>query len=299
MQSALTFWVLPIALVFLAGWVGSRVRAERFARLQRAVDSRGAPLAAGIIMMLVISYVWGSLNALPVVHDEASYLLQAQTFARGRWTMPSPPLPQFFEQFHVFVVPRFASKYPPGHGILMVPGVWLGLPGLVPLLLNGLAAALLFVLVRRVTNGWIAVLTFVLWLSMSGNLVFRSGYFSETTSSALWLAGWLALLEWRERPRERWLMAIAACIGWMAITRPLTAVAFAIPVGFVVLRRTIRTRHWRTLMRPALLGIAILSLIPIWSARTTGSWRETPYALYSKLYFPFDAMGFGFDSTPP
>lgn len=299
LESSLTFWLLPIALVLLAGWVGSRVSAERFGGLQRFVDSRVAPLAVAVVMMLVIWYVWGSLNALPVVHDEASYLLQAQTFARGRWTMPSPPLPQFFEQFHVFVVPHFASKYPPGHGILMVPGIWLGLPGLVPLLLNGLAAALLFILVRRVTNGWIALLTFLLWLLMSGNLVFRSSYFSENTSSVLWLAGWLALLEWRENPRERWLVAMAACIGWMAITRPLTAVGFGIPIGVIVLWRTASTRQWRTLVRPALLGVAILSLIPIWSARTTGNWRETPYALYSKLYFPFDAMGFGFDSTPP
>jgi hypothetical protein len=299
LQTPLVFWLLPIALVLLAGWVGSRGGTERIGALQRFVDSRYAPIAAAILTMIVIWYVWGSLNALPIIHDEASYLIQAQTFARGRWTMPSPPLPEFFEQFHVFVVPHFASKYPPGHGILMVPGIWLGFQGLVPLLLNGLAAALLFVLVRRVTNGWVALLTFLLWLTMSGNLAFRSSYFSETTSSVLWLAGWLALLEWGEKPRERWLMAMAACIGWMAITRPLTAVAFALPIGAVVLWRTARAKQWRTLVRPIVLGVAILSLIPIWSARTTGNWRETPYSLYSKLYFPFDAMGFGFDSTPP
>jgi len=299
MRATLVFWLLPIALVLLAGWVGSRASSERFGGLQRLVDSRVAPITVALITMLVIWYVWGSLDALPVVHDEASYLLQAQTFARGRWTMPSPPLPAFFEQFHVFVVPHFASKYPPGHGILMVPGIWLGMPGLVPLLLSGLAGALLFVLVRRVTNGWVALLTFLLWLSMSGTLVFHSSYFSENTSGVLWLAGWVALLEWVAQPRERWLIAIAACVGWMAITRPLTAVAFAIPIGVVVLRRMVQTRQWRTLVRPTVLGVAILALIPIWSARTTGNWRENPYSLYSRLYFPFDAPGFGFDSTPP
>ena len=286
-------------MVLFAGWVGMRAPAERFTALRAIPDSRFAPLFVALAAVLVIWYVWGSLNQVSVIHDEASYLLQAETFARGRWAMPSPPLPAFFEQFHVFVTPTFASKYPPGHGMLLVPGIWLGTPGLVPLLLNGLAAALLFVLVRRVTNGWIALLTFILWLPMRSNLEFRPSYFSENTTSVLWFLGWWALLEWRETGRERWLFVIAGCVGWMAITRPLTAVAFAIPVGVVVLWRSARTRQWRALVRPALLGLAILSLLPIWSAKVTGSWRETPYALYSKMYFPFDVMGFGLDTTPP
>jgi hypothetical protein len=299
MLTGLIFWLLPLLLVLIAGWIGLRAPADRWSGLRTMPDSRFTPAAIGIATMVVIWYVWGSLHQVAVVHDEASYLLQAETFARGRWAMPSPPLPAFFEQFHVFVTPAFASKYPPGHGILLVPGIWLGMPGLVPLILNGLAAALLFMLVRRVTNGWIGLLTVILWLPISTNLSFRPSYFSETTSSALWLLGWWALLEWRATGRERWLGVIVACVSWMAITRPLTAVAFAIPVGLVVLWRVARARRWRPVVRPALLGIAILSLIPVWSARTTGSWRETPYALYSKMYFPFDAMGFGLDTTPP
>jgi hypothetical protein len=288
-----------ILMVLFAGWVGMRAPAGRFTVLRGIPDSRITPVFIALVTMVVIWYVWGSLNQVSVIHDEASYRLQAETFARGRWAMPSPPLPAFFEQFHVFVTPTFASKYPPGHGILLVPGIWLGLPGIVPLLLNGLAAALLFVLVRRVTNGWIALLTFVLWLPTRSNLQFRPSYFSENTTSVLWLLAWWALLEWRETGRERWLIVIAGCVGWMAITRPLTAVAFALPVAVVVIWRTARTRRWRALMRPTLVGLAIVSLLPIWNAKVTGNWRESPYALYSKMYFPFDAMGFGLDTTPP
>ncbi|MBC7788878.1 MAG: glycosyltransferase family 39 protein [Anaerolineae bacterium] len=293
------FWLLPIALVLLAGLVGLRVGDDRFPALRLLPESRFAPHAVAFVAMLVIWYVWGSLRQVPVFHDEASYLLQAETFARGRWVMPSPPLPEFFEQFHVFVTPTFSSKYPPGHAILLVPGIWLGLPGLVPLLLNGLAAALLFILVRRVTNGWVAVLTVVLWLPMSTNLIFRPTYFSETTSSVLWLLGWWGLLEWRDTRREKWLIVIAVCTGWMAITRPLTALAFAIPVGIVVIWQIARTREWRQLIRPGLVGVAIVALLPVSSAQSTGSWRVSPYSLYAKDYLPFDKLGFGLDTTPP
>ena len=130
------------------------------------------------------------------------------------------------------------------------------------------------------------------------NLWFRASYFSEITTSVLWLLGWFALLKWRETAQQRWLSTVAACTGWMAITRPLTALAFALPVGAVVLWDISRQRKWRSLVYPMVLGLAIVCLLPVWNAKTTGNWRETPYALYSKIYFPFDVMGFGRDTTP-
>ena len=296
---SMVVWLVPIEVVLLAGLVALRLPNDRFANVQHLPDWRFAPHVIALCMMLVIWYVWASLHQVPVVHDEASYLLQAETFARGHWVMPSPPLPQFFEQFHVFVTPTFASKYPPGHGLMMVPGIWLHLPGLIPLLLNGFAAALLFILVRRVTNGWVALLTVVLWLPMKTNLLFRPSYFSENTSSVLWLLGWWALLEWRATRLEKWLILLAACTAWMAITRPLTALAFAIPVAALVVRDAVKMKNWRQLVRPALAGVAIFSLLPISSAMDTGSWRVSPYSLYAKDYMPFDKLGFGLDSTPP
>ena len=290
----------PLTVAVLVVYsIGLRVRGDRLAALRALPDSRYAPLLAALVTAAVIWYEWGLLHQVPVVHDEASYLLQAETLARWRWTMPSPPMPEFFEQFHVLVTPTYASKYPPGHGLLLVPGIWLGLPGLVPVVLGGLAAALLFILVRRVTNGWVATLTFVLWLPLRDNLRFKPSYFSENTTSVLWLLGWWALLEWWETGRERWLALVAACTAWIAITRPFTAVAFALPIAAVVLWRVARQRSWAQLARPALVAVAIVGVLPLWSTKTTHSWHELPDMLYAKLYFPFDALGFGLDTTPP
>jgi hypothetical protein len=296
---ALLQFIPLVVVVLLAGWIANRVPADKLGSLRALPDARLAPAVAGVVMMSIVWYLWGSLHQVPVVHDEASYLLQAETFARGRWAMPRPPIPAFFEQFHVFVTPTYASKYWPGHGILLVPGIWFHAPGLVPILLNGAAAALLFMLVRRVANGWVAVLTLVLWIPLRGTLLFRPSYFSENTTSALWLLGWFALLEWRESTRQRWLVVVAGCIAWMTITRPLTGVAYAIPIGVVVIRDVARSRDWHSLVRPALLALAVVALIPIWSARTTGNWRMTPYASYTKRYLPFDRVGFGADTSPP
>jgi hypothetical protein len=128
---------------------------------------------------------------------------------------------------------------------------------------------------------------------------FRGSYFSEVTTSFLWLAGWWALLRWRESRKRAWLLIVAVCVGWGAITRPLTMMVFAAPVGIAILWRTWRQSNWRDLAAALSAGAAILLLIPLWSWRTTGDWKSTPLALYTQTYLPFDKPGFVLDASPP
>jgi len=181
----------------------------------------------------------------------------------------------------------------------MSVGSRLGAPALVPLLLTGLSGALLFLLVRRATNNWVALLAFILWIGDPLDLTYRAAYYSEVTSSAAWFVSWWSLLRWRDTRRTEWLLALAAAIGWGAITRPLTMLAFAVPVGVVVIRDVVRLRAWRDFVLAAAVGIAILAVLPLWSARTTGDWRLSPQSLYTRDYLPYDKPGFGVDSTPP
>ncbi len=243
--------------------------------------------------------MWAAIDPLPIVEDEVSYVLQSRIFATGHWTAPSPPIPEFFQQAHVLTTPAVASKYAPGHALLMSVGTFFGAPALVPLLLSGLTGALLFALARRVCNEWIALLAWLIWISDPLNLRFRAAYYSEVTSDAMWFLAWWALLEWRKTRERRWLLAVAAAIGWGAITRPLTMLAFAVPVGVVVIRDVARWKKWADLGFATALGTLMLCIIPLWSAKTTGSWRVTPLALYAHDYLPFDKLGFGVDATPP
>jgi hypothetical protein len=47
------------------------------------------------------------------------------------------------------------------------------------------------------------------------------------------------------------------------------------------------------------LGVAVLAILPIWSAHATGDWRLTPQTLYTRMYMPYDVPGFGLVTTPP
>lgn len=267
--------------------------------LQRAGEGWILPAVAGVASAIVVRYLWGSFDPAPFIHDEASYLLQAQMLGHGHWVEPARPLPEFFEQFHVFVTPVLASRYPPGWGLALVPGVWLGLPIVVPLLLTGLTAALLVILVRRLAGPAAALCAWSLWIGATIELKFRATFLSAHLSVFCWALAWWALLRWREDRRARWMALLAVAIAWDGITRPLTALALALPIGGVVLVDVWRTRRFRELALGIAAGLAVCTLVPIQDAAVMGRWNVMPMVAYSRIYTPYEKLGFGLDATHP
>lgn len=282
------------ALAHVAGRPTARVN-----DVARVLETRGILVAVFAITFVLLWYSWSATNPLPVIHDEMAYVLQSRIFASGHWSLPSPPLPAFWEQPHVLVEPSLAAKYFPGHALVLSIGSLLGWAALMPLVLQSAAAVLLYVLARRVAGGLVAFAAWIIWLTAPIVLHFGPTYYSEATTVVCWLVGWACLLEWHERRRLPWLLGVAFCAAWCFITRPLTGVAYAIPIAFVVMRDIIAGKHWRQLVLATLLGGAVLGIIPLWSARTTGDWRTTPLLLYTKQYMPYDVPGFGLITTPP
>jgi hypothetical protein len=302
-----TIWTVLLAALTFAALVviARRSRALASSTLVSLVvsgfsrTSRWTPLFAGALTFAFVWIVWGSFSEPGVVHDERAYLLQASIFAQGQWTLPSPPLPAFFEQMHVFVEPAVFAKYPPGHALVLAFGAWLGLPGLMPVLLAALSGALIFWIARRLANQWVAFFTWWLWTTGWANLYWAASYFSESTSAAMWWLAVFGTIRWLDSGRAAYLTLAAAALAFGIETRPLTIAALALPLAWVIVRNLKDVGAARTLAVPAVAALAILALGPIWNQRTLGDWRLNPYSYYSQAYFPFDKPGFGVDATPP
>ena len=287
-------------VLLLSALLGRFITLPRTAdRATRVLEPWWVPVMIGVITSAFMAWLWGGLDQVAVVHDEAAYLLQAKIYASGHWTAPGLPLPEFFEQYHVFVTPILTPKYPPGHALVLIPGIWLGIPGLIPVLLLGLCGGLVYEVARRLANPWVALLTWLLWMTAPGIMDFEPGYLSETSTSALWMLGWYALLRWTEDEKPKWLAWLAFAIGLGFLSRPVTMVIFALPVAVVVLRRIAKRNAWKELQVPFGIGFIFIGVWMLWSQRTTGNPLNAPYGLYSRYYFPDDVMGFGLTGQQP
>jgi hypothetical protein len=263
-----------------------------------ALGGRAAALAAGLLAAIPLVWTWGSLDPIPAIHDEASYALQARIFAAGRWSAPSPPIPEFFEQMHVLVTPVFTSKYFPGHALTIAPGNWLGLPGLVPLLLFCGTVALLFLLARRLSGAAVAWIAVAVWIT-AGIRHFRPSFFSQVTTGFCLLLAWWLLLRWIDTARCGWLFGLAAVIAWGAVVRPYSMLLLSAPIGVTVLTISARRRRWTCAIAAAAGALPILALLPLWCHQTTGSWTTTPLAIYTRDYMPYDHLGFAPAAAQP
>lgn len=266
-----------------------------FRRLSCRVARRGwqSLLVVGVTS-LCLSFM-ASLARWPVpsIHDEFSYLLMADTFCEGRLANPTHPAWESLETFHVIHQPSYASKYPPGQGVMLalgqaafghpVGGLWL-------------STALASMAICWMLRGWVTP-RWALWggllFALQGGLqfVWGQGYWGGNVAllgGALLLGAAPRLLEKPSAVNAIWL---SAGLTILANTRPFEGLLISLMVAAWLVSGWWKSRQ---LLKPALLVRVVMPVclclsvtaaaMTHYNQRVTGNPLKMPYKVYEKNY---------------
>lgn len=308
--------------------------ASRFARRKTAalLTLALAPLALRLAFLPIAPRPW------PVIHDEFSYLLAADTFAHGRVTNPPHALSQFFDTFHVVQTPTYASKYPPAQGAFLALGQLLGSPWIGVLISMSLAyAAGLWMLYGWLPPRWALLGAIFLILQFDPFGQWANSYwggFVSLIGGALLIGAYprikhsLAALTkissspdaepdadaaTRQRLSRRCIvnaiiMAIGAAI--LANSRPFEGLLLCIPVAVALLTTLFNSRAGNTRAHDqtnftryaaapaALILIPTLAFMAYYNFRVTGHANQFPYTVYARQHDAVPSFVWGKFRTP-
>lgn len=243
----------------------------------------------------------------PRIHDEFSYLLASDTFARGRLANPPHPLWQSFETFHVNQQPSYVSMYQPGVGMLLAIGQrFLGHPWFaVWLSVIGLTAAIHWAARAWLPPPWAAAAGLV-----AGCIAAR-GYWLDSywggalpaIGGALVVGGWPRLVHAAGRGgasvvRATFPLAAGGLI--LLMTRPYEGLSLVLPVAVALAATRLRLRTHAAWIATCAAILAVgLGVLAFYNSRTTGRWLVSPYALNLADYHHRRIFVFGSDRDPP
>lgn len=279
----------PAPLASLPGRVKTRLVAA-LRPASRRLD--GLPLYLLVfVVSLASSAVAGSLagRAVPRVHDEFAYLLAGETFSHFRLTNPTPALPEFFETPHVLVEPSYMAKYPPGQGLALAIGCWLGDPirG-VWLSTAAFAAAVAWMLRGFFSPRWAFLGGLLAGVHFGGMHLWAQSFWGGSvaaTGGALLFGGTRRL--WRRgQPLDSALLGLGVVL--LLYTRPFEGgLACLVPAAAFAARltRADAAAKWRALLLPGLaIAAAGVAWLAYYNFRVTGSPVTLPYMLYEKHF---------------
>ncbi len=300
-QSHLSLALLELALtvvVCLAAVLLPRLGNPFFTAVERSLArlARRRRLAVAVVgaagFLLRIAILPIIPVPLPIVPDDFSFLLAADTFAHFRLANPTPAHWQFFESIHISLVPTYQSMYFPGQGLMLAAGqIVFGNPWWAVLITTALfCAALCWMLQAWLPATWaffggmLAVLHLGLF-SYWGN-TFHAGVLIGF-AGALVLGAFPRFLR-RHHARHAWLLALGISI--LVLCRPYEGLLLCLPVLAAFLHhawRAAAAARRLIALRAALplaLVVASVGWLGYYDQQVNGSATTLPYTLNRAQY---------------
>jgi hypothetical protein len=257
-------------------------------RLLRPVGGSVCIVAVSLTVNLLLAAVGGIPS--PLIHDEFSYVLAADTFAHGRVANPSHPLAVHFESPHILQWPSYASKYPPAQGLTLAAGQVLTGHAIFGVWLSTASACLA---VAWMLRGWMRPR----WALLGGLvtalhplvLVWSQGYWGGSVAACGGALVLGALRRTAIRPRVSSSLILGAGLVILANSRPfeglvLTLVATPLTLGMSRSGSASGTDLARVVLPLAVVLLPGALAMGYYNWRISGDPLRLPYALHEATY---------------
>ena len=232
-----------------------------------------------LAVFAALSYVsYRVFDNYPFCMDEYNYLYQAKIFASGHlWVNADQRVHDLFETYTIFSNGKLFSKYPPGTSLLLLPGVKLGIPGLVNPLISVVSLIFMYLLCAEFVGGFYSLLAVLL---VAGNIYFLgygASYFSQPASLCLTSMALFFFQKYRSAKRELFLILSMSALSFHFLVRSLDAFCLWAAISFGIF---LSGRPKKSFLYCLLPVIGILILLG-YNRILAGHWSIAPYSVFS------------------
>lgn len=272
-------------------------------RFNRFSQDAGKSIILTFIVALILPMLATFIQPpYPVVTDELSTLICAETLSQGRLTNPTHPMWEHFETFHVIHHPSYQSKFPPAGALFMAVGIWLtGLPIAGVWLSYALAmASLCWFLRMLMPSNW--ALAAALATAGHGRLLqeWALGYWGGSVGmlgGILFLGSIIQIYQSKTTYNWRYATLVSLAILLLLNSRPFEGMITAIPGGILITflfikrhlfssdKNAIPKGFFRNFALPSIFIISLgIACMMLYNHAVTGNFLRMPYMEYGPRY---------------
>ncbi len=276
-ELAFTVLLVVLALVFRP-WI------EPYAR-RFAVSTRWSMvLMAALPVALRLALVPHHAIPSPMVSDEFSHLLVADSLLHFRLANPAHVMHRFFETYFVLQEPTYSSIYAIGQGLVLATGrVLFGHPWAGVALSVAAFCSLCYWMLRAWTTPAWAFVGGVLAVIQFGPLnQWMNGYWGGAVSAAAGCLVFGALPRLREGGRSRDAALLGLGLALQLLTRPYESILLVLSILLFFLPALRRLA--RAVPAVMLVVVPAIAITLLQNKQVTGSWTTVPYVLSRYQY---------------